>query len=69
MKIEELPQFTELSIPEKILFLEDLWDSIAADATEMPVPQFHQDKLDRRFSMPGELLTIEELQARINQKK
>jgi len=69
MKIEELPQLAELSIPEKILFLEVLWDSIATDETEIPVPQSHQAELDHRFAAPGELLTIAELQTRIIQKK
>lgn len=69
MTIEDLPQLAELSIPEKILFLEDLWDSISIKEEEISVPQSHKNELDRRFSTPGELLSIEELQSRINQKK
>jgi len=37
-----------LSTAEKILLVEDLWDSIAADAAPLPVPQSHLDELERR---------------------
>ena len=58
----------KLSTEEKILFLEDLWDSISADIS-LPVPESHRDELDRRDrrhrDSPGELLTLDELRARI----
>lgn len=33
MHLLNMPEIKELSIPEKILFVEDLWESIAADAS------------------------------------
>jgi len=73
MKALEVPEISTLSTPEKILFLEDLWDSISLNEEEIAIPESHKDELDRRFekhlASPGELLTLEELQIRIDQRK
>lgn len=37
-----------LDLPERILLVEDLWDSIAADAKKLPVPRWQKDELARR---------------------
>ena len=37
-----------LALPERILLVEDLWDSIAVDAESVPVPQWQKDELARR---------------------
>ena len=41
MRLNEIPEIDRLSIPEKILLVEDLWDSIASDESSVPVPQSH----------------------------
>jgi putative addiction module component (TIGR02574 family) len=73
MGINEIPQISRMSTSEKILFLEDLWDSIASDESSVPVPQVHKDELDARLenyeANPGNLLSFEELQDRINRRK
>ena len=73
MSVAEIPELAGLSTPEKILLLEDLWDSIASDEGSVPVPQSHRDELDRRLArhraQPGNLLSLEELQARIARRK
>ena len=38
MRISDLPEIGKLSIPEKILLLEDMWENIASDETSVPVP-------------------------------
>lgn len=38
-----------LSVAERILLVEEIWDSIAAEAQEVEVPQAHKDELDRRL--------------------
>ena len=62
-----------MSMPEKILFVEDLWDSIAMDESEVPVPQSHIEELDRRLkryeAAPGDLLSLAELRIRIERRK
>ncbi len=72
MKINDVPEILRLSIPEKILFVEDLWDSISSVDSEVPVPESHKNELDYRLEKhysPGELLSINELQARIKKMK
>jgi putative addiction module component (TIGR02574 family) len=73
MRLNDIPEITRLSTPEKILLLEDLWDSIALDESTVPVPQSHVEELDRRLKKygahPGGLLTLEDLQDRIEKRK
>ncbi|MDP2682600.1 MAG: addiction module protein [Deltaproteobacteria bacterium] len=65
MRISNIQEITKLSTPEKILLVEDLWDSIALDESAVPVPQSHMQKLDKRLkkykSAPGDLLSLEEV--------
>ena len=73
MSVKDIPQIAHMSTSEKILFLEDLWDSIASDESSIPVPQAHKDALDARMKKymanPGSLLSLEELQERISRRK
>jgi len=73
MQPSDIPEITKLSIPEKILFLEELWDTITARDVEIPVPGSHKAELDKRLkrhrSSQGKRLTLEELQARIVSRK
>lgn len=73
MRVKDIPQIEKLSIPEKILLVEDLWDSISSDESAIPVPQSHMTELDKRLArhkaMPGELLSLDELQKRIKSRK
>jgi putative addiction module component (TIGR02574 family) len=73
MRALDIPQIEKLSIPEKILLVEDLWDKIIADEYDIPVPQSHMTELDKRLArhkaMPGELLSLDELQKRIKSRK
>ncbi|MGR3318853.1 MAG: addiction module protein [Candidatus Anammoxibacter sp.] len=72
MKVNNIPEIAQLSVPEKILFIEDLWDSITSIDSEIPVPESHKNELDNRFEKhysPGELLSIKELQGRIEKRK
>ena len=73
MRVSEIPEISQLSIPEKILFIEDLWDSIVLDEPKVPVPKSHMEELDRRLksykTAPGNLLSLEELQLRVERRK
>lgn len=73
MRVSDMHEITKLSIPEKILLVEDLWDSIASDESAVPVPQSHMEELNRRMrryeASPGNLLTLDELRARIEKRK
>ena len=69
MRLDEIPEIARLSVPERILLLEDLWDSIASEPSSVPVPQSHRAELDRRLAEyekdPGRLLTLEDLHQRV----
>jgi putative addiction module component (TIGR02574 family) len=43
------PGFDELSVDEKIDYLQSLWDRIAATPETVPVPEFHREILDQRL--------------------
>ncbi len=72
MKVNDVPEIVQMSVSEKILFIEDLWDSISSDNLDVTVPESHKDELDKRLAKdysPGNLLSIEELQSRIGKRK
>jgi len=73
MHVSDIPEITRLSVPEKILLVEELWDTIALAEEEIPVPQSHIDELERRFERhgmhPGNLLSLDELRSRIARRK
>ncbi len=73
MRVKDLPEISKLSTPEKILLVEDLWDSISSDESSVIVPESHKTALDKRFeryrSAPGALLSLDDLRARIEKRK
>jgi putative addiction module component (TIGR02574 family) len=73
VRASDIPEIIKLSTPEKILLVEDLWDSIASDESAVPVPQSHMEELDRRLkrygSSPGNLLSLDELRTGIEKRK
>jgi putative addiction module component (TIGR02574 family) len=73
MRATEIPKLRQLSKPEKILLVEDLWENIAADDSDIPVPQSHKNELNRRLERhtksPGNLLSLRQLQERIEKRK
>jgi putative addiction module component (TIGR02574 family) len=73
MRVAEIPEIKNLSAPEKILLAEDLWDSVSVDESSVPIPQSHLNELSKRLkryeSNPGNLLSLQELQGRIERRK
>ena len=73
MRVTDIPQIEKLSVPEKILFIVDMWDSIASEESAIPIPPSHVAELDKRLdrykSRPGELLSLDELRTRIDSRK
>ncbi len=45
MKVNDIPEIAKLSTPEKILLVEDLWDSISSDESVVPVPRSHKENV------------------------
>ena len=73
MQVNDIPEIAHMSVQEKILFLEDMWETIRTEPSSIPIPQSHKDELSRRLARyrenPGDLLTLEELQARVLKRK
>jgi len=49
MKKTALTDVLELSIPERILLVEDIWDSIAAVPEAVPLTDAQKEELTRRL--------------------
>lgn len=43
-----LAELAKLSIPEKLLLVEDLWDSIASSPEALPIPDWQKEELAKR---------------------
>ena len=48
------PGFVKMSVPERIDFLQLLWDAVSADAAAVPVPDWHKEVLDARMKAAGD---------------
>ena len=46
------PGFDDLSVDEKIDYLQSSWDRIAASPETIPVPDWHREILDERLKDP-----------------
>ena len=44
----QFSQLFDLSVPQKLQLVGDLWDSIAATPESLPVPEWQMEELDRR---------------------
>jgi len=42
-------EINRLELSEKLLLVEDIWDSIAASNSELPMPAWQKAELDRRY--------------------
>ena len=66
MKTEFEP-LLKLSVAERLLLVEDLWDSIAEDTSQLPVPEFKLEELRRREleheQNPNDVFTWDEVLA------
>lgn len=50
MRPEEIKdEINRLELSEKLLLVEDIWDSIAANNAELPMPEWQKKELDRRY--------------------
>lgn len=50
MRAEQIKiEIERLELSEKLLLVEDLWDSIAADNSQLTMPEWQKKELDRRY--------------------
>ncbi|MCI0387790.1 MAG: addiction module protein [Acidobacteria bacterium] len=45
----QLSEILQLSVPERIQLVEDIWDSVAAFPEAVPLTEAQQQELDRRL--------------------
>ena len=50
MRPEEIKvEIDRLELSEKLLLVEDVWDSIAAGNSELPLPEWQKKELSKRY--------------------
>jgi putative addiction module component (TIGR02574 family) len=50
MSSDEIKQeINKLNLAEKLILVEDLWDSIAQSNSELPMPEWQKLELDKRY--------------------
>lgn len=47
---EILNEINKLELIEKIVLVEDVWDSIAKSNSEIPMPEWQKIELDKRYA-------------------
>jgi len=47
---EILKEVDQLGLSERIILVEEIWDSIAKFNSELPMPEWQKKELDRRYS-------------------
>ncbi len=51
MKSKEIiKEIGNLGLSEKLLLVEDIWDSIAAGNSKLPMPEWRKVELEKRYS-------------------
>jgi putative addiction module component (TIGR02574 family) len=70
MTVEDV---ADMSVPERIRLVEDIWDSIAADAKAVPVTAAEKALIDRRLRAlrrnPGACIPWEAVKASIRRRR
>jgi putative addiction module component (TIGR02574 family) len=69
----QVPDFSQMSVAERIIVVEQIWDSIAAEQQEVALTPAQEAELDRRLESyrrsPTAGSSWEEVKARIQAKK
>lgn len=47
---EIIKEIDNLGMSEKLILVEDIWDSIARNNSELPMPEWQKAELDKRYS-------------------
>ena len=66
MTLDDFPDIIKLSTKDKILLVENLWDSIRSEINSDPIPESHKLELDNREKTlnSNNLLSLEDLKNR-----
>lgn len=70
--IKIAPDLSHLSLVEKLQVVEDLWDSIAANEEDIPIPKWQKEELAKRrenfLKNPQSGLSLEQTLAFVREK-
>ncbi|MBI5675676.1 MAG: addiction module protein [Nitrospirae bacterium] len=50
MSSEIIKEIDNLGLSEKLILVEEIWDSIARNNAELPMPEWQKAELDKRYS-------------------
>ena len=68
-----LRDYEKLSVPEKIMLIEDLWDELAEEAATTPLTKAQRDEMDRRVEAyrgrKSRLSTWDDVRRRVRKRK
>jgi putative addiction module component (TIGR02574 family) len=66
-----LEEILRLPLSERLVLVEEVWDSIAASPEDVPIPEWHKPELDRRLdsASPEPALSEEDLRARLRRQE
>jgi putative addiction module component (TIGR02574 family) len=53
-----LDEILHLPPADRLRLVEDVWDSLTAATTDVPVPDWHRVELDARLADPAEAATL-----------
>jgi len=63
----------QLSVPERLDLISELWDSIPDSLEELPIPEWHSEELERRLAdadaNPSAAIPWEEVRQRLRKKE
>jgi len=69
----EIETVLKMPVERRILWVEDLWDSIHPRASQIPVPESHKKELDGRVGKyqnnPSALLTEQQLKESVASRR
>lgn len=63
----------QLTVPERLDLISNLWDSIPDSIEELPIPEWHSEELQRRLAAadadPGAAIPWEKVRQRLRKKE
>lgn len=63
----------QLTVPERLDLISELWDSIPDSLEELPIPEWHREELERRLAAadadPGSAIPWEEVRQHLRKKE
>lgn len=73
METANLTEIKKLSVAERILYVEEIWDSIVADQQLLGITEAQREELDRRIAAyeknPDEVIPWKDVKSKIRSRK